>query len=635
VRSRSRRWILLLIGLAIVALGLAVLDGYMQSYRFARDLEAAYPKLAAVRDQLRQGRPPTQRSLRSAAQAVADLRREVDGARFTFRLTGAIPFAGRPVQAVRLATSAAGEAQQASSLAATVVRQLLGGPGLVHDGTVDLARLTGQAGRVTSIRNHLRAALTDVQAIPHVPFVSKLDRLKSDAVGQLTSAARLAGRAVLGFRLLPDFLGANGPRTYFLAMQNNADQRATGGAVLAYGLIRMDQGRVRLLRSGSILELDRTPAVQHLAHPPYPIKWYLKFTRHLPLINSGLNFTPDFPMVARMWAIQAGKASNTQIDGVIGLDPVGVADAMRGQGSFRVPIFSDPIDSHSVVRVVESTQYTLPHEQQVLVPKALVAGAFHLLTSPRDLLSMGQGLGTALADKRVQLWFRDATLEGLVKSLDWDGALDPGEGDFLFLVQDKRVTNKVDFYSRQEITYSLRLSSSGNGRASALLRLINDTPPGLDRAVVGRVLPYGLNASMLNLYVPKRAHDLKVKLFRPLKFVRLTPRAFRQHLEGSTRVYTKHVEAWPGHPGQLLYRYEIPEAARCMPDGTFAYRLRLRHQPVARPTVIHVRVELPTGSRVVEARPNWSVRGDVAELRMHLNRDTDMLMRYETPSGCG
>src|SRR5919199_901902 len=240
LRRRTRLWIILLVLAGIVALGAVVADGYLQTYRFARDLEATYPKLTAVRDELKQGTTPSRATTAAATDAVARLRHQVDGARFTFGLTGAIPFVGRPVDAVRLATDAAVEANQASLLAGTVVDQLLGGSALISNGAINL------------------------------------DRLKADAVTQLSSAARLASRASLGFRLLPDFLGQNGPRTYFLAMQNNADQRATGGAVLAYGLVRVDRGRIQLLDSGSAGDLDRRPGIRRLPEAPPAIRWYLR-----------------------------------------------------------------------------------------------------------------------------------------------------------------------------------------------------------------------------------------------------------------------------------------------------------------------------------------------------------------------
>jgi Protein of unknown function (DUF4012) len=633
-RRRVARWLILLLVAAAVLLGAAVLDGYIQTYRLARDLEAAYPKLTAVREELRQGRRPDPATMRAASQAVAGLQRRVERARFTFGLTGALPFVGRPVDAVRLATSAATEAERASFLAADVVQKLLGGSGLIRHGAIDLQRLTGQSGAVDAIRTHLQSALDDVRAIPHIPLVSQLDHLKVNGVAQLSSAVRLATRASIGFRLLPDFLGQNGPRTYFLALQNNSDQRATGGAVLGYGLVRVDRGRIHLLRSGSAGDLDQTPGATKLPQAPPAIRWYLRVAKHEPFIHSGLNFSPDFPVVARMWAIQAGKSTHTHIDGVIGLDPFAVQLALRGQGSFRASPFTHPIDSSSVVTLVERTQYDLPQPEQQLVPEALVSGAFQLLMNPRDILTMGQGLGAALAEKRIQLWFGDPRLQGLVKSLDWDGGLDPGPADFLFVVEDKRVPNKVDFYTHQEIAYSITLSPSGEGQAEARVRLVNDTPPGLNHFVAGRLHPYALNAAMMNFYVPQRAGEVHLSQGSPVRFAHVRPRGVLKHTEGPTRVITKHVEAWPGHPAQLAFTYSIPGAAACLSDGSFAYRLRIRHQPAARPTQLSVSVRLPAGSEVDQRVPGWSVDGTVATLTTTLARDMDTLLQYRAGSDC-
>jgi hypothetical protein len=633
--------------LGIVLLGvlsLAILaDGYLQAYRFARDLQSTYPKLAAVRDQLKEGKPASRHSVRAASRWVTRIQREVNHARFTFELAGGIPFLGRPVQAVRLATSAAREADRAAGDAAEVVDHLLGGPSLVHHGVIDLSRLHGQAGRVSSIRSHLRAATADVRAIPHVPFVSRVDRLKADTLQQLTSATTLTERAAIAFRLLPAFLGENGPRTYFLALQNNADQRGTGGAVLGFGLLRVNEGHLRLLQAGSINELDRKILDQRVYAIPRSVRFYLKATGgHRPRINNGLNFTANFPSAASVWARQVRNATGRDVNGVIAIDPVGVSYALQGQGSFRVPVFGQPIDASNVVSTVESGQYNLPFEQQQAVPQELVAGAFRLLLDPNDLLTMGKGIGKALSEKRIQLWFHDPKQEQLVRSLGWDGGLDAGSSDFLLLTQNKRISNKVDYYTHQEIAYSLRLAPNGDGQARTEVRLVNEIPPGQNQVVAGPWNPYGLNLSLLDLYVPKRTENVVVTPFEPLAFhyvsrgqtVTVKPTRFVEHVEGDTRVYTKHVEAWPGHPGELTYRYDIPRVAKCLPDGSLEYDLRLRHQPTARPTQASVRVELPPGSRVEQADPIWSIRGTVAGFRTTLDRDIVTSFRLRPPAPC-
>jgi hypothetical protein len=145
---------------------------------------------------------------------------------------------------------------------------------------------------------------------------------------------------------------------------------------------------------------------------------------------------------------------------------------------------------------------------------------------------------------------------------------------------------------------------------------------------------------MLNLYVPRRSEGVVVTPFAPPDLSHVTPvgylqeirpRGFAEHVEGRTRVYTKHVAAWPGHPARLSYRYDVPLLATRRADGTFEYELTFRHQPVARPTLATVTVHLPEGSQVLDASPLWTVRGDSATFRGPLIRDVQAAIHYAVP----
>jgi hypothetical protein len=629
-------------GGALVALLVIVADGYWQAYRIGRHLEATYPKLKALRTSLAQGRIPNQASFAAAQQAVAALHDRVSGARFTFGLTGAIPLVGRPVKAVRLGAAAMDEVGKVSVLADGLVRDLFGRAGrpshLFSHGRVDVERLSRARPLIEAVPGHLRAALADVQAIPHIPFFHRLDTVRAELLAQVQDAVRLSTRAVVGFKLLPRFLGADGPRRYLLAFQNNSDQRGTGGAVLAYGLIRVDHGRLRLVEAGPIQQLDRRTKRRWRFYAAPSIRWYLHAVHRLPRINNGFNYSPNFREVGPAWARQVKKITGTPVDGAIALDPFAVAYALRGQGSFRVPDHHHPIDSTNLVRLVEHDQYSLSRHAQLYLPGELIQGAFRLLTNPRNPLALAKNLGTALFEKRAQAWFRGRVTQRLLRQMGWDGGLYPGTGDFLYLVQDKRNINKVDYFTRQFIGHTVSLLPSGEGRAVTTIRLVNDTPPGQSEAVVGPWRPYGLNVTMLNLYVPKRSDGVVVNPFAPLDLsnvtpvgylLNITPRGFVEHVEGNTRVYTKHVEAWSGHPAELSYRYDIPFLATRLPDGTFEYALTFRHQPQAKPGLANVTVHLPKGSRVLGASPLWTVRGDSATFRGPLIRDVQASIHYE------
>src|SRR3954470_8153480 len=409
-RRHFLRWIVLAVAVFFVALLATVADGYIQALHAGRQLQTLVPLLQSARqDLLTDGKGNA--GLDRAEASLAELRSSVDGARFTFGWTGSLPFLGRPVQAVRLGTDAATEAVAGLRLGRDIVEDVTGkggGGGMLHDGSVDLALLRTLGPRVSQIVDHLAAARRDLAAVPSIPLFSQLDRLKAQAVTQADDALRSGRRAQQGVAFLPALLGADGPRTYFLALQNNADLRGTGGAVLAWGLLRVADGRIHLQDGGSIGTLDDRQAVEdaHL-ELPQPVRWYHRATRRPLLVNNGANYTPSFPAAASVWATLVERLRGVHVDGVIAIDPEGAAALFAGQPPVTIPAAPEPIDAETLAPFTEHGQYALPELVQAQIPGQLIAAAFQALTNPRDVLEMTTAVGTAMADKRIQLWMRD------------------------------------------------------------------------------------------------------------------------------------------------------------------------------------------------------------------------------------
>jgi hypothetical protein len=608
-----------------------LIDGYVHTVRMGHELEDAFPLLQAARSDLTQGASRSSPAIERAALAVGRVRADLALSDPSAGWIESIPFLGRPVEAIRLGVSAATNAERALSVATGILDELKGQggsdgkDGLIHDSTVDIGLVRGLVPRMESTLNLLQAADRDLRAIPHLPFLGRLDDLKAQALRDSADAIRLARRGLSAIRLVPSMLGADGARTYFLALQNNADQRGTGGAVLAYALVQMDQGHITFLEGGPVADLDQGKGVR-VPTPP-AVRWYLRATTRPARINNGVNYTPDFPPVASTWAKQVEKVTGREIDGVIALDPVAVSYALRGQPPLVVSAYRKPIDAANIVEVTEYRQYRLPVKRQIELPNELIGAAYGLLTNPRDVFAMGKNLTTALAERRMQLWFRDPQLETLLTELGWDGALKRTSADYLLAVDEKRNVNKVDYFTHQSIHYTLRILPSGDADATATVNLSNTTPPDEPVWVVGNWTPYALNVAMLNLYVPERASFLGVTPSGPIRF-KTRPRGFRQHIEsGRFRVFTKTTESWPGHPGVVTFHYRIPDVVQAI-GAERVYRLIVQHQPLAQPADLTVTVVLPSGSVVQRTDPGWSVQGTVATFNGLLTRDLITSLAY-------
>jgi hypothetical protein len=270
----------------------------------------------------------------------------------------------------------------------------------------------------------------------------------------------------------------------------------------------------------------------------------------------------------------------------------------------------------------------LPESVQRVIPGQLIAAAFKALTSPRDVLKMTTAVGTALAGKRIQLWMRDQGADRAIHAMGWDGAIRPGPGDYLYLVDNKRNPNKIDYFSRMTMDYTIRLDPDGTGHATASVSLDTHVPRGEAPTVVGPDHRYGLNVAMLGLHVPERAVTTSHSSTAHVDY-RTKPLGFVAHKESGVKVLTQTVASWDGHPAGFQVAYDTPGLAQRTAGG-WTYTLTLQHQPMVRPLHLEVTLVAPAGSRITGALHGWKVDGNRAVLKTDLSRDQVPSVSYSS-----
>jgi len=624
--------VLLFIGVVLVA------DAYWQAYRVYNDIQRVIPQFQQAKSGLVHGKLPPQAKLDAITGSASEAQYDVDHARFSYRLVGSVPLIGAPVKAATWAAAAAGEDAQAVTSLQDLMSTVLGAHALqtgnladssipvYKDGRIDVGLIDGLAPRIQILLGHLEAGAADIQRIPSIPFSSKVSHLKEEALQDSNKAIALVRSGLTGAKLMPGFLGSNGPRTYFVALQNFVDQRATGGAVLAYALVQIDHGRVHLLRGGGINEIDLHSGVPDF-HPPPAVAWYTRATGAKYLINNSANYGPDFPIVASAWAQMVQKVTGQHIDGAMAFDPVAIKALLQGQGQLRIPAYPVSVSAGNVVAVVSHEQFSLPRANQIALPGQLVKAAFKVLEQPKNFYKLATGLGGTIPGRHVQVWAANPQEETLVKDLGWSGALTPTQGDSLALAYDKRIAGKQDYWTRQAINYNVTVRPSGAISSTYTVKVSDDIPQeGQSGRMIPHVTPFGLNVAMLNLYVPERArltgvtpnyHSFPTSFIHPLTYVKYVhPKGFVQHTEGAHRVFTQTVTPYPGHPASVTYRYQVPHAILNTLAGK-VYELAVDAQPLYHPATMTITVHLPAGSHVHSAGPGWTLVNDTT-LRMNV-----------------
>ena len=647
----KRRLVLVGAGLIVLAAGAIVADGYYQTYQVYQELRTLQPEITAAKASLSRGLVPSGDPFARISEVASKAQDEMQHARFTMSITGAIPFLNRPVRAARFAADAANEEAQAAVIVRDIVIDLLGqaaltgqanqggngssgtsakhGARVFHHGVVDVQVLSGLVPRLRQVIAHVEAADRDLRSIPTIPAIKSVTVLKDRAIADSARVKALTERGLSVLRLIPSFFGAGGERTYYLAMQQNAALRGTGGSVLAYGILTVTNGALKLERFGSIYDLD-IPRGGIPVGASRDLTWYVQHAAVNPRLANGMNYSPDFPLVAGAWKAQVEKVTGQHIDGVIALDPFAVAALLQGIQPIKVEAYPDHITAKNVVRVVEHDQFELPRAQQNALPGEVIHRAFTLLLQSKDVVGMVHHLGAALADKRVQMWSSDPGQQAFLQQLGWDGGLRENPGDFLALAQENRLGNKLDYWGKDAIEYTATIGANGSVKSNYRVTLTNGVPVPVKGSpgAVGPPRTRGLTREMMNLYVPK---DARFGSVDPTEVTgpgadKVRPPGFVEHVEGGYRVFTQTISAEPQQSASLTFAYSTPGVILDTSEGRL-YQLTIQHQPLVNPANLTVKVVLPAGAKPVPA-PGWTVNGNVATYHGALTRDLVLRLAF-------
>ena len=170
------------------------------------------------------------------------------------------------------------------------------------------------------------------------PLKAKLD----SEVRKLVRAEHDATTALLATRAVPDILGADGPRRYLILFENPAESRASGGVVGDFAEVTAVDGKLSLVKVGSVGELDTSgnPAGKHLIGPEDYLARYSQFEPEDYWEN--VPMSPDFPSVGEVAANLYPECGGARVNGVISLDPVAMADFLAATGPITAPQWPSP-----------------------------------------------------------------------------------------------------------------------------------------------------------------------------------------------------------------------------------------------------------------------------------------------------
>lgn len=194
------------------------------------------------------------------------------------------------------------------------------------DGRLTMEPIITAAESLTRINATVHTQAQTIADLPTARIGAVNDALSRGRT-QMAALAQSVQQLTGMITMLPDFLGANGARTYMLLAQTNSEVRGAGGLVGMAGSFSADQGAITMGQFHADAEFPVGAAVSVPAEPGDAELYDGLFINQY---IHNVSATPDFPRVAelarRFWQdAQFGG----DCDGVMSLDPVAL-QAMIG-----------------------------------------------------------------------------------------------------------------------------------------------------------------------------------------------------------------------------------------------------------------------------------------------------------------
>jgi hypothetical protein len=451
---------------------------------------------------------------------------------------------------------------------------------------------------------------------------------------QLARADREAQHAAAAAELASAIFGGNGTRQYLLVVQNNAESRATGGFIGSYGLITAQDGKLHvgdLLRTG--IWNDAVRAVPDVTFKA-PTDYRNRYTQFAPATTlQNINLSPDFPSVGQALMSLAPQAGVGAVDGVLAVDPEGLAALLQLTGPVDVVGWPTQITAQNVVDVTLRDAYAAfedtPERADFLGDVAQVAvdaATNGNLGRPAEIAKV---LGRAAHSGHLVLAFARPEEQRLAAELGVSGRMDPVSSDAVAVTSSNASANKIDFYLNRTVSYQVQLdpdarASSAHASGELKVTLDNTAPAeGLPQIVIGPFDPRffaGENRSFVSLYSPLRIASATMNG----KATSVAPGK-----ERGRNVYSVFADM----PAKSTAALDARLSGTVMLHGGW-YDVVVRHQATLNPDRVHVSVDVPEGWRIDRApgmeRPFSGRASTSLELertktfRVHIVRDPGM-----------
>ena len=513
-----------------------------------------------------------------------------------------------------------------------------GGAKIFSDGAIDLDRLSDLPERVAVASENLTNAETHLTAIQaEARTATLLDRVRDKALKEMKPIQQAVGSLETIAPVLPDALGANGVRRYLVAIGNQAEMRAAGGAPLSLVLVEFDDGRISIPIKGQ---------TSTQLFPPLnaPVEWWGPGAnpffpgnpRNAPFVVT--NTHPNLLFSAQEMAGAWLGGDFPAVDGVVTLDLTAIAAVLDATGPVESPAYGT-VDGSRLGQILLIDAYQTfgqdDAEERQQANQQLLDDLLTRLLGGDDLVAAAQAMASTAPGRHVQFWMKSPELEELAIESGAAGEVnDPDTGDWSAVYTQNGNQSKVDVFQQRNVLVTAQLGADGSAQVTQQMTVTNATPADRPEGPPERI---GYETSWLKaaylMYLPDAATNFDASY--PSGFA---VRPFRNHPQlGSGWVDDGfghrliRVVGWtkPGGQNSVSISYDLPAGTFAVGEsGLMPYVLQAEPQSLFIPSTLTVQVTAPPGWIPV-AQPGQDVQGATATVSAVQSAPVNVVLQFE------
>jgi hypothetical protein len=463
-----------------------------------------------------------------------------------------LPFLGDDVRMVETVSSVVNEISADAIPSAVAASRDVDAHGLL-DGTgrIDLAAIARIAPRLATAHRAFDKATSQLDAVDTRGIAGPVRSAFDNVTTTVTQLNGILTSADTALAVIPSMAGEQGTRHYLLALENNAEMRASGGLPGVLVELTAARGRVTLgppiSTSGAFKKLPR------------PILALSPVERALYGDNFGqymmdANFTPDFPRTAALMAARWEHEGGDRLDGVLMIDTVSLSYLLKATG----PVTVDGIElnaDNAVAELLSRTYQRLAGNQkaQDAFFQKVTAAVFTKLTSgsanPSALVS---ALGRSASEGRVRVRSFHADETRRIGDTAVAGILsaDPRTTQLGVFVDDATLA-KMNIFLDYNLGVRSRSCSAGRATLAMDMALASSAPQDMSKidwyiTGGGAYAPVGSQSLVVYLYAPYAGTISNIK-------VDGKPANLETYLHLGRDVAAVHLILGPGAAGHLTW----------------------------------------------------------------------------------